>query len=660
MKVPFSWLKEYVETKSSAEKVAEKLLLAGTKAESLKKVGKEIVLEFEITPNRPDTLSVLGVARELAAIENLELKFPDTQLLIPQTIPNSRVPFKVSDKKLCPYFSSVKLKDVELGDSPKWLQEYLNLAGMRSISNVVDITNFVMLETGLPLHTFDAGKIVGELKLRGSKAGEKVKTLDGVERVLPEGAIIIEDDEKLVDLAGLMGGENSGIDKNTNEIILLVPIYDPVTIRKTSLFTNLRTEASNRFEKKLDPNGHVFAINRAIKLFSELASAKIASKLESTLKVPEKVLVWDKTLVEKVIGIELTDAAIIDLLSGLEFIVQTYNLDDRFFEITVPSFRTDIEFPEDILEEIARIYGYNKLPKTIPASIPPLEQGRIESDSEVTVRNFLLRNLFNESTGYTLVSEKDCTNFGFKAEDCLKVKNPSSSDFEYLRPTLGINLVKAVSSNPSRADIRFFEIAKIFEKELDKTTDLPKQPVSLGLVTTADLNSFKGIIWELFNLFRVGVAEEKAKESNLFDEGVAFVVKGKQVGNLGKIKESISNNFDIRSKSLLFFEIDFSVFQSQPDTHYRPLPKYPAIKEDISFYLAGKYQIGDLISRIKSSSKYVYSVNLIDVFSDSKGRSLTLSFEFMDPDKTLEAADAKNIREKIIRLLQTKFEAKIK
>src|SRR3989304_23745 len=366
MLVPLSWLEEFVRISVRPEKLAEKLLFSGTKVEEISKINGETVLNLEITPNRPDTLSIYGVAREVAALLGEDLKEPDADLIAAEP---SRKPLalKISDKKLCPAYSVVALGGVFVKESPDWMKDYLVAAGVRSINNVVDVTNFVMLELGQPMHAFDTGKIGVNLTLRGAKKGEKVTTLDSIQRELPEGAIIIEDSEKLVDLAGLMGGENSEVDENTKEILLLVPLYDPVAIRKASLFTNLRTEASNRFEKKLDPTMHPTAARRAVKLLIENANARLTSQITSfgAIILP-KTLEFNLSLVKEVLGITLSTEDLINLLTPLGFRLQASPLHEESLSVSVPAHRTDIIIPEDILEEIGRTFGYNNFPKTLP------------------------------------------------------------------------------------------------------------------------------------------------------------------------------------------------------------------------------------------------------------------------------------------------------
>ncbi len=658
MLAPLSFLKEYVSLSSPVDKIAEKLLLSGTKVEAIKKFGTETVLELEITPNRPDTLSMIGLARELAALFERDLELPDTETLLPPSKFSSSVELAIRNKKLIPYYSAVQLFGITIEPSPKWLAEFLELSGIRPINNVVDVTNFVMLETGQPMHAFDAGKIKGEIVVRGAKKGEKVTTLDSIERTLPEGAIIIEDSEKLIDLAGLMGGENSGISEDTTEIILLCPIYDPVTIRKTSIAVNLRTEASTRFEKKLDPNNHLFALNRAMKLLTETSGARQNSRVITTPKVDERTLEVDTDRINDTLGIRLSDSEIFDLLGRLGFKVKESSYQENSLEIKIPSFRTDIAIEEDIIEDLARLYGYNKLPKTLPEG-STVTKTTTDDSTQKAIRELLLLNGYSELTGYTLVSSDDLTTFDFKPEETLKVLNPASSDFEYLRPTLLINLIKACAVNQDRPDLAFFEIAKIYKKETDPITKLPKQPLQIGFISNQNLATIKGQISEIFSKTGQTVRQESVQPSNNFEAEIKLLAGQTELGNLGKVKDELLSKFELSGE---FYAGNFLVekFAEINNLEYQPMAKFPSVYEDFSFYVDKKYQIGDIVTKVKAIDETIVDLALKDVYQDSSGRSITLGVEFNSSEKTLTKDDISKARDKIIKYLKSEFKAKMK
>lgn len=661
MLVPLSWLKEIVKLTEKTETIAERLLLSGTKVEEINKVGKEVVFNLEITPNRPDTLSILGVAREAAALFGKELNYPATETILPLKIKHGAVDFKVSDKKLCPYYSIVKLTNIKLESSPGWIKDYLKLASVRPINNIVDITNFVMLELGQPMHAFDAKKIVGKLVLRGAKEGEAVRTLDSVERKLKKGTIIIEDSEKLIDLAGLMGGENSEIDDKTTEIILMVPIYDPVIIRKTSLYTNLRTEASNRFEKKLDPNMHVFAINRVIKLLTEITGATQETKITSVgYPVKNRMVELDQRLVRDILGINLETRDIINLLSPLEFKIKVSSFKDNVLEVEIPSFRTDVTISEDLLEEIARIYGYNNFPRTLPIGSIPVQAENFATDNENYIRNYLLNCNFSESTGYSLVSEKDLKSLALEAKDALKVLYPTSSDFVFLRPSLFINSLKAISTNKLQKQVSFFEIAKEFHPEIDLKTKLPMQKTSLTLMTTENYSYLKGVIDNLQAKFDLKLSEKIIMNTSYWGRAVEYSEGKEVIAVVGQLSSSVCKNFGISQEVNAAWVNYEAVTKLALKNSFVPLPKFPAVIEDISFFINKETLIGAIIRNIKSLDTLISEVEVFDTIIREGKKSVSVRINYLSNTRTLTNSEVSKVRKKIESSLERKFGAEIR
>ena len=391
MLAPISWLKEYVDFEVSIEKLADDLLFSGTKVEKVLTKEGEKIFELEITPNRADCLGLIGIAREIAVLYNLELNIPKHFGETRVERRNKSINFQIKDKILCPYYTIGVIDNLRVGDSPEWLKKRLSQVGIRSLNNIVDITNYVMIETGQPMHAFDYHKIKGGMILRGAKNEEKVKTRDGVERRLNKGAIIIEDSEKLIDLAGLMGGKDSEVDKNTETIFLHVPLYNRTAIRKTSNFVNLRSEASNRFEKELDPNAHRYAFERALHLLKIEASGIMASEIKS-VNYPVKSDTFEirPSKINAILGIWLKDDEMMNILVRLGFeVYPSPSLDDKKFEIRSPTWRPDVKIEEDIAEEIGRIYGYNNLPKTLPTGVYPTHGDSFKKDWRVIIRENL-------------------------------------------------------------------------------------------------------------------------------------------------------------------------------------------------------------------------------------------------------------------------------
>lgn len=661
MLLPLFALEDYINIKLSPEKLAEKLLLSGTKVEEIRKVKGETIFNLEITPNRADTLSFYGIAREIAVILNLELKEPETDLLINITTPNKKIDFKVLEKKLCPFYSLVKLKNITIKNSPNYLHETLVLSGIRPLNNVIDITNLVMLELGAPMHAFDASKIKGVLTLRSSKKSEKIMTLDSVERELPEGSIIIEDDEKLIDLAGLMGGKNSEIDQNTSEIILLVPFYNADAIRRTSVFTGLRSEASNRFEKNLDPNLHPLALNRAIKLLVENANARFGSSITSVGFPQElRTLNFELSLVKNILGIDLTKEDVINLLSSLGFMVNPQPFEENKLTIRIPSFRPDVNFPEDILEEIGRLYGYNNFPKTLPSGEIPIQKEIFVPDKERRAREYLINNGFFETTGYSLVSQADLKNIDYTIADTARVLHPTSLDFVYLRPSLLINLLKAFAANKARNNLAFFELAKEFKKEIDTNTTLPYQKTALVFGSSQTFGDLKAVTEGLLSGYNLQFETLAIGQDNLWEFGAQYRHQKQIIAQVGYLRKQILRNFDLENNPAVAW-VNFELLtQAEIKRDYRPEPKFPSIIEDISFFVKEDNLGGEILGFIKNFDKLISKVEVLDVFQRNGQKSLTIRLEFNDPKKTLTNKEVNKLRLRLEQALVKKFKIVIR
>lgn len=656
MLVPLSWLKEYIKINLPTEKLAEKLLLSGTKVEETKNIGKEVVLNLEITPNRPDTLSVYGVAREAAVVTDSDLLPLDTNLIVPRGNLKTTPTIKVTEKKLMPAYTLALIGEIKVKPSPDWLAERLEMVGIRPINNIVDITNYVMHETGQPMHAFDYDKIEGELSLRASKEGEVVKTLDGIERKLPAGAIIIEDSKKLVDLAGLMGGENSEIDEKSTKVLLHVPLYDPVSIRRTSQYLGLRTEASNRFEKKLDPAGHLLAFERALKLLTEIAGARLFSEPRSISQSKELKLDLELSILEEFLGLSFPIKDVMNILSNLGFQVQVDPFKEGFLQVVVPTWRTDIEASIDLVEEIGRIWGYNRFPKTLPTGEIPQHPDSFEFDWEGYLVKLFISSQFNQTTTHTLLSEETLKNVAFDPKNSLRLSNPMSEDFEYLRPSLIPELLKAISKNQSLTKkLEFFEIGRIFSESSEV---LPNQPKVLSFVTTESFAKAKGLVEAILAKTDFD-CETKQTRSSLFSSQIDFLTKGGKLAEVGKLEKTILNNLEIEGE-LIAGTIFFEAFAGRNlNFHYEPLAKYPPVIEDISMFVDKETEAGKILDLIRQES-LVKDVHVFDVYPEEKRKSIGVRITFQSPSKTLTDSEVAKVREKISNNLEKRLKAQIR
>lgn len=657
MKLPLSWIKEYVEIKESPEKLSEDLQFSGTKVESVEKRGDEVIFDFEITPNRPDCLGVIGIAREVTAIYKRVLTLPPvfSTTQIPKESPN--VELTLANIRLCPSYSLGIVGSVDVDQSPKWMKERLEDSGIRSLNNIVDITNYVMLETGQPMHAFDSNKIKGGMNLRSSKKGERLVTLDGIERKLPEGSIIIEDREKLIDLAGLMGGEPSEIDKSTENIILHVPVYNPLLIRRTSQALGLRTEASGRFEKLLDPAAHRFAFERAVELIRILAGGKLVSSIKSVgYPTKERFVNFETSLVPKILGIDLSEEHIKETLGRLEFTTHTSsNWSNRFIKVGVPSFRTDIHQGIDLTEEVGRMYGYNNFPKTLP-------KGRLPQQfhSNTTFENKLKQTLtslgLSEIYGNPLTSGQNLGNIGIRTENCLRVQNRLAIDYEYLRPSLLVSLFAAVAQNQEiNHTFSLFELGTVFEKKRDKK-GLPYQPKKLGAIFAGyNFPHVRGILETVFQKNKLSNVKFVRMENTppFGNPTIDISIGNKQIGIIGNIASDYLTNTNI-DISLLAFELNVEALSANSkQISFVPTLKLPTVKENISLFVPDNVSFEKINKAVKrGAGTNLYSIDILEDTLIKQKRALLLGVEYFDPKKTLDKKEITIIRSRVLTQLE--------
>ena len=668
MLVPISWLKDYVEINETDEKLAETLLLSGTKVERIFKLEGETIFDFEITPNRADCLSIIGIAREVAVLYKQDLNIPkpfgETNLSSKKKV----VSLNVRDSKLCPYYSLGVIDNIEVNTSPPWLKKRLKLAGIRSINTVVDITNYVMVETGIPMHAFDYEKLEGGMTLRSAKQGERVITLDGVERSLNKGAIIIEDSKKLIDLAGIMGGKDSEVDENTNTIVLHVPVYNSTAIRLTSQHVNLRSEASNRFEKQLDPNGHRYAFERALHLLKIESGGKLVSDIKSA-GYPFKSQSFSVPVekIQSILGVKISEEDMINILSGLGFeIMPSLSFEDHELEVRPPSWRPDVVITEDVAEEVGRIWGYNRFPRALPTGNIPTHEDAFTPDWEGEIRKLLPSLSFTETYSHSMTNSESIARSGYDPSNTLKVQNRMTIDYEYMRPTLLIGLLQSVSLNLKYFEkVSLFEIGRVFSKSVDPKTKLLYQPKKIALVTTKNgFLSVKSITQEL--LKTLGISNynfDKSTDNNIWSEESSELKVGKEsIGHVGRIKSTILENFSIAAP-VYGYELDFEKLSkaASENIKYQSTPKFPVVKEDFSIIVNKDIQIEEIFAAIKAlREKKIRSVKVGEVIPWKEKKSILLNFEYYKPNGTMTDKESRLIRSKITETLKNVLNVEIR
>ena len=627
MLAPRSWLKDYTTIKNDLEKLGLRLTEVGLGTEKITKDGTDFIFEFEITPNRPDLLSIVGIAREIAAVEKSRVILPKASFDATRVQPKKVLPLEVkTDPKINPRFTAIIIDGVSVKESPSWLKEKLQKIGQRSINNIVDITNFVMYELGNPIHAFDYDKIVGHvMQVDAAKSGEVFKSVDGISYHLPEGAVVIRDKEKIIDLCGIKGGYNSGTFPETKTIVLRVPVEVPILIRRASQHLSLRSDASNIFERAVNAGGTIAALERAGSLILELAGGEIASKLYDLKK--EDFKPWPLNLrldrLNQILGISIPEKEVVTILDSL-------NLSPKLKKDTIfckiPTYRNDLKIEEDLIEEVARVYGYNNFPKTLPAGQIPTKQIPYFRDYRLDerVKRLMTAAGFSEVYTYSLISEKDLSNSGIDSEKTLRVDTPVSREYEYLRPNLKVNLQKALKQNKANyPESSFFELGNVY---LGKNLSEAKEAYHLaGISSAKSFREIKGLLERLNQ--ELGTDEDPTKHIEILDEGIYFEL------NYSSLLEKIKR-----------------------ERIFAPIAKYPPVIEDIALIVAEDVQTGDIIETIKSQSELVSDVSLLDKYQSTR----TFHILYQDPNKNLTSQEVSGIREKILKAVKENHKAEPK
>lgn len=629
----------------------------------LKAVGlDDISVEFEITNNRPDCLSVIGLAREASATFKTPLNVKEPTFKGIECDINKELKVTVENTKLCSRYMAAKVKNVKIGPSPRWMVERLRACGVRSINNLVDITNFVMLEYGHPMHAFDARYIAGnEIVVRNAKNGETLKLLDEAKEPvqLSEEMLVICDAEKPVAVAGVMGGEHSGIWEDTTEVIFESACFDGVSVRRTAKKIGERTEASSRFEKGIDPINAKNALYRALELIEILGCGEVINTVidvDNSNKVPHK-LKHDYKWVNEFLGSDISEEEQISILESLGYIYDREN-----HEITVPSVRIDMLLPCDVAEEIARIYGYNNIPSTIP---------KLSSRSKVTpeqkfsdkIIDIMLSQGCLECMTFSFISPKSYDKIRLPEAEKRSVTllNPLGEDTSVMRTTMIPSITEIMVRNINNRTLggRYFEIGRTY-KPLETVDMLPIETdvLCVGIYgAEEDFFTLKGIAEEIFA--KNGIKAKFTKSANpSFHPGrcAEMTVGGEVIGTLGELHPMVSENYGVKERMYVAcFDMGVMLKNSDSDVKYKQLPKFPAISRDLSLVCDEEIPSGDIIEVITKTAKNLEQVTLFDMYKGTgipEGKkSLSYKLIMRKNDKTMEAEEADKSVEKVLKAL---------
>ncbi len=651
----------------------------------------DVILEIAITPNRSDALSHIGVARDLAAIFEREFKLPSVQLKKSSQKIDELASVEIIDEENCPRYSSCVVTNVEIKESPEWLKKRLISIGLRPISNVVDVTNYVMYETGQPLHAFDLEKLGGnKIIVRSTEEISNFTTLDSKERKLPKNTLMICDAEKPVAIAGVMGGENSEISESTKNILLESAYFNPSSVRKTSKTLGLSTEASYRFERGIDPNNTLFSVERAAQLIAELSGGEIADGVidEYPNKIEPKEIKLRHERIKRILGYDISKDKVQNILTslGLKIISET----EKDLQVSVPTFRPDIEREIDLIEEIARIYGYDNIPTISKINIT-LGHKVDESNFVTSLRDTAISLGLYEMINNPLQSETLANLVGNK----IALQNPQSLDMAYLRTSLIPGVLQVISNNikVGEKNLLLFEIGDVFNKissdgikSFDDFEEKKKIIIAItGKLTekgwnleerSFDFYYLKGIVNAIISKFSL---DNVLNDSYYHDVNTIydyhftknFSIKSKnliekQIGVGGKVKKDVLKNFDINQDVYCFeFDIDeLSKIEASSKAFVEPL-KYPKIFRDFAFIFGKDISYEEVKVFIKKkSSALLKSVNLFDLFeSESLGnnkKSMAFSLEYFDESRTLKEEEVEKDFVNLISLVTKNFNATLR
>ncbi len=642
----------------------------------------DVIFEIDILPNRAhDCLSHIGVAREVAAIigchcegearsnpvaTRKELNHGIAASLCGASRNDSVIDVKVEEKSLCKRYSAAVMKDVEIKDSPVWLKNKLENCGVRHINNIVDITNFVMLSFGQPMHAFDADKLNGKIIIRKAKKGEKILALDEETYELNENDLVIADKKSPIAIAGVMGGMETAVDENTKNIIFEAANFDCTNIRKTSKRLKLSSESSYRFEREIDPEMTIPAIMKAIEMASDLAGGKTEENIIDIYSSPakQKELEFEFERIKNLLGVEISGKEVLRILESLDFEVAINN---GILKIKVPTYRIDIERANDIIEEVGRIYGY----KNIPEVAPEVEMISVTGDKILSLEKDL-RTIseglgFCEIYNYSFVSEKDISNLGLKTKDHLELQNPLSEEHKFLRISVLPYLLKNVEKNLKYRDsFALFELGRVYLKSDNKLPD--ERRIFAGVV--ADKNIKSTLFYELKGrveilLSKLGIAADtecprRGHSVSLFwhkSRSAEISYQNKTIGRIGEIHPNVSNAFGIETRVSYFeiYEEELLEFYSK-EKNFQKINKFPSAELDLSVVFTEDVKWDDVKKVIfTTGGKLVKNVEPFDIYrgkelGDGK-KSIAFRISYQAEDRTLKDEEVGVVQEKVIREL---------
>ncbi|UCD54895.1 MAG: phenylalanine--tRNA ligase subunit beta [Candidatus Omnitrophota bacterium] len=693
MKISYNWLKEYVDVKIDPKKLAYLLTMAGINVTSCRNAGGDYIFEFEITSNRPDCLGIIGIAREVACLLGKKLELPKELQRSPQPSPPSKLPpsprlrgtsrragaahsqldIELKDPELCPRYTARIIRNVEVRPSPDWLKEKIISIGLRPVNNIVDITNFVLFETGQPMHAFDLDRIKGSISVRRGIKGEKIITIDNVSRACNPDMLVIADANGPIAIGGIMGGLKTEVNKMTKNILLESAFFNPISIRRTSRALGLSSESSYRFERRITNDMVAKASNRGACLIEAIADGKTGPFIDIGKKTGySKTINFDLGKTNKILGISIAKGKAVKILKTLGFSVKAQKTS---MKVTVPSFRGDVKNDVDLTEELARIYGYEKIPLTIPHIIGNVRTKSLISLLQEKISQALARLGLNEIITYGLISKNSIKGLGIREDETVVIKNPLSIDQEIMRPTLLPGCLNVISYNFNRKarHVSLFEMGKIYREKKNSYIEEPVASIGLAGIRQGNWKNqvreftffdIKGMFEKLLEELGITHVVFKKGEIEGFNRDIASTVEnhGKVIACFGEVDKNICERFNIEKK-VFYGELYIGnlLERVKLDRRYAPISRYPSIMRDISVILDKNIASSEVTNIIKEIGKtLVKEVSLVDCYKGKQipegKRGLLYRIEFQSRERTLKDAEVNHLHSEIKKALSEKLD----
>jgi phenylalanyl-tRNA synthetase beta chain len=681
MKISYQWLGDFLDLDVDASGLASLLTKVGLAVEEIEELGNDSVLDVEVTTNRPDCLNHFGIAREIAAQLRLQLKSPDFSPPQNEADPSTPLSPEVSieNRELCPRYAARVLSGFTLGESPDWLKARLEAVGQRPINNIVDITNYVLLEVGHPLHAFDYDKLEEHrIIVRTAKSSERLTTLDGLERQLDSSMLVIGDARRPVAMAGIMGGEESEISKDTRTILLESAYFSPTSVRHTAKKLGLRTEASFRFERGADPQILVKALNRTCRLIQEIAGGVMAGPVIDEYPnppAPNSVQLRSQRL-ERVLGVQIDPEIVTDTLSRLEFEAST--TEEKIWQVQVPSFRVDVGIEDDLVEEVARHYGYDRIESTYPGTS---SVGRfLPTDEHDRLLTGTLEGLgFWEAFNYVFTHPSKEALFWNSSPSMAAISNPLTEEDTHLRVSLVPGLVEALRRNLNHGNknVRLFELGKVFAPGAEKDSADFKEASRLGLVATGTFyqpfwntahdefhfHHLKGVVETLLGKLGCRGVFEDTSDISFLHPGMAASLSadGEPLGVFGQLHPELREAYKFLQPVFvaeLFLEPLYG--RPLPEPRYESFERLPSVERDLSFIVDKKVEYATMLSLVENLGiQDLHDIQLIDLYQGPtlpQGKvSLTIRLTFVSPETTLTQEKVNCYTEEIFSVLKEAF-----